>query len=100
MADAWGTGVWDTGAWDTGAWGAGAETGASAAEVVAALMAYEVETGVTFKEAIRYILAAVAGKVSGADSTTMTFDAGGNPGTTRITATVDASGNRTSVTLN
>jgi len=98
MADAWRTGIWDTGAWDTGAWGAGG-TSASAAEIVAALMVYEVESGVTFLEAIRYILAAAAGVLSGADGATVTIKAGGNPATTRIQATVDSSGNRSSVTL-
>jgi hypothetical protein len=76
-----------------------AGAGASAAEIVAALMAHEIETGVTFGDAIRYILAAAAGTLAGAATDTVTIDAAGNPGTTRITATVDASGNRSVVTL-
>jgi hypothetical protein len=67
-------------------------------EIVAAVMAYEVESGVTVLEALRYILAAVSG-VTSKTGDTRTFDAGGNPGTVRIAATVDAQGNRSSVTL-
>jgi hypothetical protein len=63
-------------------------------------MNYEIETGVRVLDALRYILAASAGVLTGADGTTVTIKAGGNASTTRITASVDASGNRTSVTLN
>jgi hypothetical protein len=65
---------------------------------VAALKAWEVEPGVTFEKAMRYILAVTAGVISGADGSTMTIKAAGNPGTTRVIATVDDSG-RTSVIL-
>lgn len=56
-----------------------------------------VETAITMREALRLILAASAGKVSGADGLTVVIR---NVGDTkdRITATVDESGNRTAVT--
>jgi len=56
-----------------------------------------VETGVTLRQALRLILSAAAGKLSGADSTTITIR---NVGDTknRIVATVDANGNRSAVT--
>lgn len=59
----------------------------------------DIETGLTLRQALRVVTAAVAGKVSGAETTTITFR---NTADTadRITATVDASGNRTGVTLN
>jgi hypothetical protein len=57
-----------------------------------------VETAWTQRQALRLILAALIGKVSGADGSTVVFR---NPGDTknRISATVDASGNRTAVTV-
>ncbi len=55
-----------------------------------------VESGFTLRESFRLILAASAGKLSGADSTTVTIrDI--NDSKDRITAIVDESGNRTSV---
>ena len=56
-----------------------------------------IETGLTPRGAFRLIAAASAGKLSGAATTTVTIR---NVGDTknRITATVDASGNRTAVT--
>jgi len=60
-------------------------------------LAQDVETGYSPTEAWKLILAATAGKVSGAGTTTITFrDV--NDSKDRITATVDASGNRTAVT--
>lgn len=57
-----------------------------------------VETGITLRQALRLKLAALAGKLSGAATTTVTIrDA--NDAKDRITATVDADGNRTAVTL-
>lgn len=56
-----------------------------------------VETGITERQALRLILAALAGKVSGAGTTTITFRNVGDT-KTRITATVDANGDRTAVT--
>ena len=90
--------AWAKDAWIDTAW-ADCWSLPTADLVIAELMAYEIEPGVSFGNAIRYIFAALAGKLSGADGTTVTIDAGGNPGTTRITATVDANGNRSSVTL-
>ena len=55
------------------------------------------ETSLTIRQALRLVLAATAGKLSGAATTTITIR---NVGDTkdRITATVDTSGNRTAVT--
>lgn len=60
-----------------------------------------VETGMTVRQAMRVILAALAGKVSGADPDTLapTFR-DTNDTVNRITAVTDEFGNRTSVTLN
>jgi len=56
-----------------------------------------VETSLTVREALRLILAASAGKLSGAATATIVIR---NVGDTkpRITATVDADGNRSAVT--
>lgn len=57
-----------------------------------------VENTITTDQALRLILAAVAGKASGANTTTMRFrDTGDSKD--RIVATVDEFGNRSSVTL-
>lgn len=58
-----------------------------------------VETGVTLRQAMRYIGAMLAGKVTGAGTGSETFYAMGNPATARVIHTVDASKNRTSTTL-
>ena len=57
-----------------------------------------VESGMTLREALRALLAAGVGKLSGANTTTVTVR---NPGDTknRIVATVDEHGNRSAVTL-
>ena len=56
----------------------------------------DIETGYSMREALRLILSTLAGKVSGAGTTTITIrDI--NDGTDRVVATVDTSGNRTSV---
>ncbi len=57
-----------------------------------------VETGMTMRQALRVMLASLAGKVSGGGTTTITFR---NVGDTkdRIVATVDGDGNRSAVTL-
>lgn len=57
-----------------------------------------VETNRTLRQALRLILAAAAGKLSGAADTTVTIR-DTNDSKDRITATVDADGNRTAVTL-
>lgn len=56
-----------------------------------------IETGLTLRQAMRLVTAASAGKVSGADTSTVTIR---NVGDTknRVVATVDESGNRTAVT--
>ena len=64
----------------------------------AGLDAVAVEPGVNVRQALSPILAATAGALSGAGSGTVVLK-GGNSSTTRITATTDAVGNRTSVTL-
>ncbi len=57
-----------------------------------------VEPGINARQALSPILAALAGTVSGAETGTILMQ-GGNSTTTRITATTDSSGNRSSVTL-
>jgi hypothetical protein len=59
-----------------------------------------IETGVTPRQVHRGIAAALAGQNTGAGSGTEVFKAANNAGTTRTTYTIDAAGNRTSVTLN
>jgi hypothetical protein len=57
----------------------------------------DIETGYTLRESLKLILASLTGKVSGAGTTTITIrDV--NDAVDRIVATVDANGNRTSVT--
>jgi hypothetical protein len=57
-----------------------------------------VETGVNARQALSPILAAAAGVLSGATTGTIVVK-GANVATTRITATTDANGNRSAVTL-
>lgn len=57
-----------------------------------------VEVGITPRLALRYNSSALAGVLSGAATTTVTI-LGVNVGDTRITATVDASGNRSVIVL-
>jgi hypothetical protein len=70
----------------------------SAATVAAAVWAYVVENSKTALQYLRVIKAASAGKLSGAATTTVTIrdDADTKD---RITATVDADGNRSAVTI-
>lgn len=72
----------------------------TAADNAAALMDLSngIETSITPRQAIRLILAAVAGKLSGAATTQITIRNVGDS-KDRITATVDSSGNRTAVTV-
>lgn len=59
----------------------------------------DIENGYTLRESIRLILAASAGKLSGAETTTVVIrDI--NDTVNRIVATVDANGNRTAVSKN
>jgi hypothetical protein len=57
-----------------------------------------IETGVNVRQAVSAILASAAGVLSGAESGPITI-LGGNVATTRIVATVDSFGNRSSVAL-
>jgi hypothetical protein len=73
--------------------------GASASLANAILdQASGVEASITLRQALRLILSAVAGPLSGADTSSVTIKAADNS-KTRIVASVDANGNRTSVTL-
>ena len=57
-----------------------------------------VETGLTPRQAFRLMAAAVAGKLSGAATTTITIRNAVADSKARITATVDADGNRSAIT--
>jgi hypothetical protein len=85
---------------DTGTAGvvvaSGSKTGYSLA--AAGLDAIVVETGLNARQALSVNAAALAGVLSGAATTTVTVK-GAGVATTRITATVDADGNRSAVTL-
>lgn len=84
----------------TGAIDADAIAADAANEIADALLdrSAGVETSYTPRQALRLILAALAGKLSGASSTTVTIrDAGDTKN--RIVATVDADGNRSAITL-
>lgn len=61
-------------------------------------LANAIETGITPRLAHRYSVAAAAGNTSGMATTTAVLQ-GAGVGTTRITATVDANGNRSGVIL-
>lgn len=79
-------------------WNVGGPTALSPEGLAKALLDdYDIENGFSMKEAIRLILSATAGKVSGADTTTVTIRSV-TDGTNRIVATVDTNGNRNSVT--
>lgn len=71
-----------------------------AANSAAALMdlANGVETGLTPRQALRLIVAALAGKLSGAATTSVVIRNAVADSKARITATVDADGNRTAIT--
>lgn len=57
-----------------------------------------IETGLTLRQAMRLIAAASAGTLSGAASTTIVIRNAKADSKARITATVDADGNRTAIT--
>lgn len=84
----------------TGVLDAAALASDAANEVADALLdrANAIETGLTPRLAWRYSAASLAGVLSGAATTTVTV-AGVGVGTTRISATVDADGNRSAVVL-
>lgn len=66
--------------------------------VVAAILAGGDVDGFTVESSLKLLLAAMAGKVSGAGTTTVTIKAA-DDSKARITATVDSSGNRSALTL-
>ncbi len=61
-------------------------------------LADAIETGLTLREALRLIAAALAGKISGAATTTVTIRNAIADSKDRIIATVDSSGDRTAIT--
>lgn len=79
-------------------WNVGGPTALSPEGLAQSLLDdYDIETGYSMKEALRLILSALAGKVSGAETTTVTIR-NVTDGKSRIVATVDSNGNRTSLT--
>lgn len=60
-------------------------------------LADSIEAGLTLRNALRLIAAATAGKVSGAETTSVVFRNAVADSKNRITATVDATGNRSSI---
>jgi len=60
----------------------------------------EIEDGITLKQAIRALLAVLAGRVSGAGTGTESFNAAGSSDIIRVIVEVDEEGNRNAVTLN
>lgn len=70
----------------------------SAATVAAAVWAYTVEGAYTAVQYLRIAVAALAGKLSGAATTTVSIRDTGDT-KNRVVATVDADGNRSAVTL-
>jgi hypothetical protein len=75
------------------------QTAASAAASLLDL-ADGVESGITPRQALRAMAAALAGDVTGAGGSHESYKAIGNPGTTRVEPNADADGNRTGVALN
>lgn len=62
-------------------------------------LASAIETGLTPRQAMRLVAAALAGKLSGAAGTTVTIRNASADSKDRIVATVDSDGNRTAITL-
>lgn len=79
-------------------WGSAARTLTSFGTLIADIFGYVVENGKTFLQYVRIKKSGLAGKSAGGGTNTITFrdDADIKP---RITATVDANGNRTAVTV-
>lgn len=73
-------------------------TALSPQSLAESVMGAIVESGLSVREALQVIAAATAGKVSGAETTTIVFRDTADT-KDRITATVDASGNRTAIVL-
>jgi hypothetical protein len=65
----------------------------------AVLDSSEIEGGLTVRQGLKLITAALAGKISGADSTTVRIRSAVADDVERITATVDEHGNRTAITV-
>jgi hypothetical protein len=72
--------------------------GAGTAATLLLDLANGVETSYTVRQALRLILSALAGKISGASTSTIVIRDVGDS-TDRITATVDSDGNRSAVTV-
>lgn len=71
---------------------------ALAADAVDEILDEVVEGSLTMRQVLRLVLSALAGKAAGGGTTTVTFRDNADS-KNRISATVDASGNRTAVTL-
>ena len=71
----------------------------AAADVATAVFAEAIEAGLTMKQAMRVALAALAGKATGLDANAPVFRNAQADTKNRITATTDANGNRSVVTL-
>ena len=73
--------------------------GINTANITEAVWNAPVESGVTTNDAIKALLATMAGEATGGGTSTIEFK---NPAgdTTRVTMTVDTDGNRSAVTLN
>lgn len=69
------------------------------AQIADAVLAAGDIDGFSLEEAQKVVLAALAGVVAGAGTTTVTISAASDDSKTRITATVDANGNRSATTL-
>ena len=72
--------------------------------IIIALGAYTIESlaegSFSVKQILRFVAAALAGEVSGAGTSSIVFKSAKDNTKTRITATTDAVGNRTSITIN
>lgn len=79
-------------------WGSAARTLTSFGTLIADIFGYTVEGAMTFLQSIRISLSALARKSAGGGTATITFKDGADT-KARITATVDANGNRTAVTV-
>lgn len=96
--------AWASGSLTAGVFASDAITAAKVAadvstEIVTALLATAIETGVTVQQLGRYVGAVLVGERADAGSGTAAFKAVNNSGTTRVTATA-AGGNRSGFTLN
>lgn len=83
------------------AWGSGAITAASlAADAVDEILDEQIgDSTITMRQALKLLTATLGGKLSGAETTTITFRDVADS-TDVVSATVDSSGNRTAITLN